>query len=211
MSNDNNSDSKIEILLQSNNCLNERIISDCKISYDVGLVIASSIILIMIYSVIYGNYKAFTAIPILIFSGHMIILHIAHIIMKFEWHMIEHIEKKLDVLCEENILSFTRKLGIFRDLNNFENKIKSREVWFRWKKLYILFLIYILTIIITFWLNWGVKIGDTNYMIFEIYCWFYFILLVLYIIAIFKIRKEYNNYVNKIKSLSDNSNSANQR
>jgi len=204
-------DKKIQILLHANDCLNERCISSVKLYYDIGIIIASSIILIGIYAVINKEHKLFLAIPLLIALGEFFYLHTSHIIMRIEWYMIKNFETKFDKMIQPKILNFTRELGTFRDVYNPKKKSKFnflKNPKFRFSVRRWIFYLggYILFFIIALILNFGEDITVLPYINFkmELFPWsllLYSIILEILILDIYRKYNEFNNYINKIKKL----------
>ena len=198
---------KFQVLLHENECLNNRVMSCVRLYYDVGIVIASSVVLLGIYSVVNRKYSLFLAIPLLIVLGEIFYLYLTHIVMRFEWYMIDNIETNFDNMIEEDVLDMTRKIGIFR---KFINQDKDAVRHFYAKKCIPYLLGYIIFFIGALFLNLGktfkinsipMGIETIELGIVECSTGIYFFILLLLIVAILWICKEYKDYSEEIKSL----------
>lgn len=141
---------KFQILLHSNECLNNRIISNIKLYYDVGIVITSSIVLLAIYSIVENKYPLLFVIPLLIALGEVFYLYLTYLVMKSEFYIIKNIECKFDILIESKILYFAREIGLFRHI--YDSKLKDalsefrRCKWIPFVSGYLFFCIIVLII-----------------------------------------------------------------
>jgi len=201
---------KLQILLHANECLNNRIMTSVRLYYDVGVVIASSVILLGIYSVVSEKYTLLLAIPILIALGEIFYLHLVHMVMKFEWYVIENIEVKFDTI-ESEILNIIREVGTFRNLINKDNASLNFHIkrWIPYLGGYIIFCISSLAINIGRTHNLNInpidlgilKIGIIELRIIECSVIIYFLIFLVLITAIFLIHREYKKYSDKIQLL----------
>jgi hypothetical protein len=192
---------KFQTLLHINDCLNNRIILNVKLYYEIGIVIASSIIIAGVYSVINSVYKLLLIIPILIALGEAFYLYLTFMTMKFEWFLIENVEYEIDELIKSKIFCYNRKLGMFRNIichNNSALREFSINKWAIYLAAYLFFcgfaLLFNFGKIITIpGVNW--KIG-----LFEWSLWFYSCILLGLLIGIRSICNDFNSYSERIKT-----------
>ena len=156
-------DKKFQTLLHVNECLNNRVLLNVRLYYDIGIVTASSVILLGIYSVVNKVHMLLFAIPLLIVLGEVFHLHLTYKTMKFEWHMIKNIECKFDKMVESEILNFTREIGIFRYVNGQRKNTALSK--FKQKKWLPYLCGYIFFCLIAFIFNYGEPIWIILFMI----------------------------------------------
>lgn len=190
---------EIQVLLHINEYLGNRIIAYTKLYYDIAFIVASSVVLTILYAIANDKLRLFFFVPVIIFLGDIFYIYLTLRVMDFEWYIINNIDQKFD-----DMLKVIQKTGIFRDLFNEDKYAKGKFYLCKWG---LYFGGYILSFIFAFILNLDkpIYIPGIRWSINVLWSFGVFIILTIFFLLIINyLRKKFIYYSDEIKRIIKN-------